>query len=578
MQKHNRKAIFQTITPTLETRLGQRHLTEKVRQGLPDLLAELEIKNIVDAPCGDRDWMKILDYRFESYLGVDIEECIINKLQTENFSTSVSFQVGDLTTEVLPTADAVLCRDFLVHLPFEMIWNVLKYFKLAGFKYLITTTFPTRNSNADIGVGDWRPLNLQVYPFYFSEPLYVISDSNHEIAAHYDDKSLAVWKITDIPIKSEPKPQLRLQPKSDYSNYIISTTDQYVTKTEEQTDKYLEVFNLIREVVLIIDHAKKQQVFNNWQTFEYTVDDIRNSLADFMRALSIHPAATKYPLEDFKNAIKIIDYAADQGVFKGWIDEAKIIRNKLNDEIELHNEKIEIKNKTNYLKMQQTQYETESAKWSQHNRDAVVGNYDAHNMWKDYDTLLFKNFDTTKLIALEYGCGPGRNIIRFAKRFARIDGIDIAQNNLNAAVDNLTHHHIPVPNLYHNDGSSMPMIQSNTYDVVFSVICLQHIACYDVRSSIMKEILRVLKPGGHFCFQIGFGGRPRHIFSTQYFENSFDAKRTNGEHDVVVMSEQELKSDLIDRIGFVNYCADIANVGPGDCHKNWIWVQVEKAM
>ena len=28
MQKHNRKAIFEAMTPTLETRLGQRHLTE----------------------------------------------------------------------------------------------------------------------------------------------------------------------------------------------------------------------------------------------------------------------------------------------------------------------------------------------------------------------------------------------------------------------------------------------------------------------------------------------------------------------------------------------------------------------
>lgn len=229
-----------------------------------------------------------------------------------------------------------------------------------------------------------------------------------------------------------------------------------------------------------------------------------------------------------------------------------------------------------YLNMQRSQYETDASRWSLTNRDPVVGSYDAHNQWADYDTLLFKDFDTKGQVALEYGCGPGRNLIRFADRFARIDGVDIAQNNLSAAKVNLEHNGIAVPNLYHNDGSTMPMIEEGSYDTVFSVICLQHIASYDIRFSILKEIHRVLKPGGHFCFQIGFGGRPEPHKCTPYYENGFDAKGTNGWHDVAVESEDQLKDDLLTKIGFKNYKSDIGATGPGDQHRHWIWVQVQK--
>lgn len=227
-----------------------------------------------------------------------------------------------------------------------------------------------------------------------------------------------------------------------------------------------------------------------------------------------------------------------------------------------------------YLAMQRRQYEADAHNWSLVNRDPVVGSYDRHNAWPDYDTLLFKGFDTSGLTALEYGCGPGRNLIRYAPRFAAVDGIDLAANNLTAARVNLTHHNVAHPRLYHNDGSTMPMIADQTYDVVFSVICLQHIACYAVRLSIFQEIHRVLKPGGRFCLQMGFGGRP--ALAAGYFDNVFDAFGTNGWYDVAVEHEDQLLGDLIGRVGFRQPRWDIAATGPGDNHRHWIWLQVQK--
>lgn len=226
----------------------------------------------------------------------------------------------------------------------------------------------------------------------------------------------------------------------------------------------------------------------------------------------------------------------------------------------------------NYLNMQKNFYESEASRWSFENRDLVVGSYDRHNLWSDYDHFLFKDFDTTNLVALEYGCGPGRNIIRFNNRFKRIDGTDIAQMNLVKAEENMRSSNITNSILKVCDGKSIPF-EDNSYDVVFSTICLQHICCYDIRFAIMKDVYRVLKPNGHFCFQMGFGGG-RH--GSSYHQNDVNVGTTNGGHDVVFDNEDFLKTDLVDKIGFTNYKSDIRPVGPGDNHRNWIFVQVEK--
>jgi ubiquinone/menaquinone biosynthesis C-methylase UbiE len=230
-----------------------------------------------------------------------------------------------------------------------------------------------------------------------------------------------------------------------------------------------------------------------------------------------------------------------------------------------------------YLNMQKRQYNNDAQSWNLSNRNPVVGSYDEHNAWADYDVFLFKDFDTSDKVAIEYGCGPGRNLVKFNSRFAQIDGVDIAQNNIDKAKVNLEFNEVSNSKLFVCDGSSFP-VESESYDVVFSVICLQHICCYDIRFKILQDAFRVLKPGGHLCFQMGFGGKPERINmpTSNYYDNSFDAATTNGWHDVAIYDEDCLRKDLVDLIGFKNYKSDIRNVGPGDTHENWIWVQVQK--
>ena len=230
-----------------------------------------------------------------------------------------------------------------------------------------------------------------------------------------------------------------------------------------------------------------------------------------------------------------------------------------------------------FLSRQSKFWDDISQGWSLQNKNPVVGWYHEHQNFPEYESLLFRDIpvDNRKdLQVLEYGCGPGRNMIRFRNWFKRMDGIDIAPDCIVKAKVNLADAGVEIPNLWVNDGKSLPMIPNESYDVVFMVISHQHITNHEVRVNLYNEFNRVLKPGGFLCFQTGFG--PGHPRSVDYFTTDYQNEAEFVDKDVRVENVDDLRDDVCGA-GFIHKTFTYAfSRTCKDEHPLWIWVSVQK--
>lgn len=225
-----------------------------------------------------------------------------------------------------------------------------------------------------------------------------------------------------------------------------------------------------------------------------------------------------------------------------------------------------------YTKMQLDFYNYEASIWSEQNREPVVGSFDAHNNWEDYENLFTEIQNQKEKIGLDFACGPGRNIVKYSHRFKRLDGVDLSPINIEKAKE-YTKNNGVYSELYTSSGVDINVVPSDSYDFVMSTIALQHICVYDIRYSIMSDIFRVLKSDGIFTAQMGFG-HPSPM-TVGYYENYYDAQGTNRTCDVCIENEKQLEDDLI-KIGFSDFQFKITKTGPGDVHPNWIFFSAKK--
>lgn len=163
------------------------------RAELLEVLGQFNIASIVDAPCGDFNWMRDVIGEHD-YVGIDIVGELIAANGKRYGSAHRRFLCGDLTRHSLPKADLILSRDCLVHFSYADIWAAISNFRRSGSKYLLTTTFPN-SVNVDIRTGGWRPLNLQAEPFAFPKPLAVIGEFPAGVKVDYPDKQLCLWEL-----------------------------------------------------------------------------------------------------------------------------------------------------------------------------------------------------------------------------------------------------------------------------------------------------------------------------------------------------------------------------------------------
>ena len=144
-----------------------------VKTALPGLLLEYDILSVNDAGCG-LCWIQEILADSILYRGFDI-------LEREGA------EVLDITCEVMPKADLIICRDVLFHLTNELVDKSLENFK--NSKYLLATScYDTDNNERETEFKN-KAINsrLNLIPL-LGEPLDKIEES-------FDNRFMGLWKL-----------------------------------------------------------------------------------------------------------------------------------------------------------------------------------------------------------------------------------------------------------------------------------------------------------------------------------------------------------------------------------------------
>jgi len=141
------------------------------------------------------------------YIGVDVVPSVISANEDAFGSEMRTFHCIDAVDDVLPRADAVLCREVLFHLSFLDIERLVNNVRRSGARYLIATSDTCTAFNSDIRTGDYRPLNMRRRPFRFPRPQAWLPDEARVIG-----RGLGAWSLDEIPLRPEIRDVWRRHP------------------------------------------------------------------------------------------------------------------------------------------------------------------------------------------------------------------------------------------------------------------------------------------------------------------------------------------------------------------------------
>jgi hypothetical protein len=184
-----------------ETRSGEGsslEYTSGLRATLPSLFNRYRVESLLDAPCGDFNWMKeVVIPSGIKYIGADIVENMVSNLNTQYASGNVEFIVIDITSDKLPYADLMMCRDVLLHLTYQDTLRFLENFLDSQIPLLLTSTHDKSSNfkNKDIKVGHSRFVDLFSAPYSFPAPPLELIDDWIE---PYPVRQLGLWTRSQV--------------------------------------------------------------------------------------------------------------------------------------------------------------------------------------------------------------------------------------------------------------------------------------------------------------------------------------------------------------------------------------------
>ena len=123
---------------------------------------------------------------------------------------------------------------------------------------------------------------------------------------------------------------------------------------------------------------------------------------------------------------------------------------------------------------------------------------------RDYQSLVAPalsslHFEPGDKAMLEIGCGIGRMTRSFARRFASVYALDVSIEMLRQG--SALHSDGARVLWINGNGADLAFFKSESMDFVFSYLVLQHLPTEILACHCIREMIRVLKPGGAFQFQ-----------------------------------------------------------------------------
>ena len=172
------------------------HRTMLIQPFIASLIKDLNIKTLLDAPCGDFNWMKEINLAGISYIGVDIVDELVQK-NIERYGTpNRQFLSYDILHHPLPQVDLIICRNCTQHLPDNGVRALINNIKKSGSRYLLTSNYPHIRENKDIediyNTSRATYRDLRKPPFNFPAPIVLFPEG-------FDDKTLCLWEIEKLP-------------------------------------------------------------------------------------------------------------------------------------------------------------------------------------------------------------------------------------------------------------------------------------------------------------------------------------------------------------------------------------------
>ena len=115
------KTNFWSSNESLSGLGSEQKNTINIKKGIVDIINNYKIKSILDAPCGDFNWIKNVLNEDLQYIGGDIVKDLISKNIKNYKKKNINFLELDITNNNLPEVDLMICRDCLIHLSFHQL-------------------------------------------------------------------------------------------------------------------------------------------------------------------------------------------------------------------------------------------------------------------------------------------------------------------------------------------------------------------------------------------------------------------------------------------------------------------------